>query len=111
MDPLTMTAGASFYGTILSALSCIGTVQPNMIHMSTNAWFAVIYVSTFASVGAYFLWNAGVKIVGAGRAAPYINLLPVWTVVFGILLLHEQISGTSLVGGIITIIGAVLATL
>ncbi len=110
MDPLTMTAGASFYGTILSAISCIGTVQPNMIHMSTNAWLAVLYVSTFASVGAYFAWNAGVKIVGAGKAAPFINLLPVWTVIFGVFLLHEQISFTSLLGGIITIAGAVLAS-
>ncbi|OIK11696.1 DMT family transporter [Bacillus sp. MUM 13] len=111
MDPLTMTAGASFYGTILSAISCIGTVQPSMIHMSTNAWLAVLYVSTFASVGAYFAWNTGVKIVGAGKAAPFINLLPVWTVIFGVFLLHEQISLMSLLGGIITIAGAVLASL
>jgi drug/metabolite transporter (DMT)-like permease len=111
MDPLTMTAGASFYGTILSAISCIGTVQPSMIHMSTNAWLAVLYVSTFASVGAYFSWNTGVKIVGAGKAAPFINLLPVWTVIFGVFLLHEQISLMSLLGGIITIAGAVLASL
>jgi drug/metabolite transporter (DMT)-like permease len=111
LDPLTMTAGSSFYGTILSAISCIGTVQPHMIHMSTYAWFAVLYVSTFASVGAYFLWNTGVKMVGAGKAAPYINLLPVWTVIFGVFLLHEQISWMSLVGGVVTIAGAVLASL
>jgi drug/metabolite transporter (DMT)-like permease len=111
IDPLTITAGSAFYGTILSAVSCIGTVKTNMIHMSTNAWLAVFYVSTFASVGAYFSWNAGVKIVGAGKAAPFINLLPVWTVIFGVLILHEQISLMSLIGGIITIIGAVLASL
>lgn len=111
MDPLTLTAGASFYGTLLSALSCIGTVQADMIHMTGNAWICVIYVSTFASVGAYFAWNTGVKIVGAGRAAPYINLLPVWTVIFGVLLLHEQVSLVSLVGGVVTIVGAVLASL
>lgn len=111
MDPLTMTAGAAFYGTIFSALSCIGTVHPNRINMSTDAWLAVIYVSTFASVGAYFLWNTGVKIVGAGRAAPYINLLPVWTVVFGVVLLHEQVTWLSLLGGILTIVGAILASL
>jgi drug/metabolite transporter (DMT)-like permease len=81
-----------------------------MIHMTMIAW-ACVYVSTFASVGAYLAWNAGVKIVGAGRAAPYINLLPVWTVVFGVLLLHEQVSWMSLVGGAVTIIGAVLASL
>ena len=111
MDPLTMTAGASFYGTILSAISCIGTVQLDMIHMSTNAWLAVLYVSTFASVGAYFAWNAGVKIVGAGKAAPYINLLPVWTVIFGVILLNEQISFITLLGGVITIAGAIVASL
>ncbi len=111
MDPLTMTAGASFYGTILSAISCIGTVQLDMIHMSANAWLAVLYVSTFASVGAYFAWNAGVKIVGAGKAAPYINLLPVWTVIFGVILLNEQISFITLLGGVITIAGAILASL
>ncbi|MNR66874.1 EamA-like transporter family protein [compost metagenome] len=51
------------------------------------------------------------KIVGAGYAAPYINLLPVWTVVFGLILLNEQISLLSLIGGILTILGAVLAGL
>jgi drug/metabolite transporter (DMT)-like permease len=110
IDPLTMTAGSSFYGTLLSALSCMGTVHANMIHMDGNAWLCVIYVSTFASVGAYFAWNKGVEMVGAGLSAPFINLLPVWTVVFGLLLLREQISLITLLGGIITIIGAVFAS-
>ncbi|WP_018661960.1 DMT family transporter [Heyndrickxia acidiproducens] len=55
-------------------------------------------------------WNEGVKIVGAGSAAPYINLLPVWTVLLGILVLHEQISAITLAGGVVTILGAVLAS-
>ncbi|MEM1504604.1 DMT family transporter [Domibacillus sp. 8LH] len=111
IDPLTMTAGAAFYGTLLSAISCIGTVDTGAIHMTPTAWLCIVYVSTFASVAAYFAWNAGVKIVGAGRAAPYINLLPVWTVLLGVLLLQEQISGLTLAGGILTILGAVLASL
>jgi drug/metabolite transporter (DMT)-like permease len=111
MDPLTMTAGAAFYGTLFSFISCIGTVQPSMIHMTKSAWLAIMYVSTFASVVAYFAWNAGVKIVGAGRAAPFINLLPVWTVILGVLLLQEQISGVTLLGGIVAILGAILASL
>ncbi|KUO96399.1 DMT family transporter [Ferroacidibacillus organovorans] len=111
MDPLTMTAGAAVYGTLFSALSCIGTVRLNMIHMTPLAWLSVLYVSTFASVGAYLAWNTGVKIVGAGRAAPYINLLPVWTVIFGILLLRETVSILSVGGGAVTILGAVLASL
>ncbi len=111
IDPLTMTAGAAIYGTIFSALSCTLSVHLNMIHMTGVAWLSVIYVSTFASVIAYLAWTTGVKIVGAGRAAPYINLLPVWTVILGVLLLHEEISLLSLIGGAVTITGAVLASL
>ncbi|MBW7477200.1 DMT family transporter [Paenibacillus oenotherae] len=111
IDPLTMTAGAALYGTIFSAISCVGTVDLDSIHMTGMAWICVLYVSTFASVGAYLAWNSGVKIVGAGYAAPYINLLPVWTVVFGLILLNEQLSLLSLAGGILTILGAVLAGL
>jgi len=71
---------------------------------------SLLYVSTFASVGAYLAWNAGVKIVGASQAAPYLNLLPVWTVLFGIIFLKEQISFLAWIGGAITIMGAVLAS-
>ncbi|MGM0903170.1 MAG: DMT family transporter [Bacillota bacterium] len=109
-DSLTLTAGAALYGTVFSAISCIGTVESNMVNMTGTAWVSLLYVSTLASVGAYLAWNAGVKIVGASQAAPYLNLLPVWTVLFGILLLKEQVAFVSWVGGGITIIGAVLAS-
>jgi drug/metabolite transporter (DMT)-like permease len=110
MDPLTMTAGASFYGTIFSAISCIGTVDVSTIHMTPIAWICLAYVSTFASVIAFLAWNVGVKIVGASKAAPYINMLPVWTIVLGIIILNEQISWVSWIGGVITIGGAVLTS-
>jgi drug/metabolite transporter (DMT)-like permease len=110
-DSLTLTAGAALYGTMFSAIGSIGTVDLGMIHMTGTAWLSLIYVSTFASVGAYLAWNAGVKIVGASQSAPYINLLPVWTVLFGILLLSEQISLVSWIGGAITIIGAAMASI
>lgn len=110
-DPLTLTAGAAFYGTLLSALSCIGTVHASQIHITPMAILSILYVSTFASVGAYMAWNTGVRRVGPSTAAPFINLLPVWTVVFGLLLLHEQLSSLTFIGGLITIIGAVFASL
>ena len=111
MDPLTMTAGAAFYGTIFSAISCVGTVDVSLIQMTPIAWICLAYVSTFASVFAFLAWNIGVKIIGASKAAPYINMLPVWTIVLGIMILNEQISWISWIGGIITIVGAVLASL
>jgi drug/metabolite transporter (DMT)-like permease len=111
IDSLTMTAGASFYGTILSAISCAGTVEANMINMTPGAWLAILYVSTFASVGAFLCWNIGLNLVGAGRSAPYVNLLPVWTVALGMILLQEKMSAVSFLGGAIAILGAVLASM
>jgi drug/metabolite transporter (DMT)-like permease len=110
-DSLTLTAGAAVYGTLFSALSCIGTVHLRDIHLSVPAIAAILYVSTLASVGAYLAWNVGVQRVGTGRAAPYINLLPVWTVLLGLLVLREHVSAVSLAGGVVTILGAVLASL
>lgn len=109
-DPLTLTAGAAVYGTILSLISCIGTVEMNAVQMNGMAWLSLFYVSTFASVVAYLAWNAGVKILGPGTAAPFINLLPIWTVILGVIVLNEGIKPITLVGGVITIIGAILAS-
>ena len=111
MDPPTMTAGAAFYGTIFSAISCIGTVDVSSIQMTPIAWIGLAYVSTFASVVAFLAWNIRVKIIGASKAATYINMLPVWTIVLGIMILNEKISWISWIGGIITIVGAILASL
>lgn len=47
----------------------------------------------------------------AGYAASYINLLPVWTLLLGVLLLQKQISIIMIFGGIISIFGAILASL
>ncbi|KWX84758.1 hypothetical protein AMQ83_28820 [Paenibacillus riograndensis] len=110
-DPLTLTAGAAVYGSLFSAISCIGNVNVDSIHMNSMAWICIVYVSTFASVAAYFAWNAGVKLIGASRAAPFINLLPIWTVILGIVLLGEHVSILSFAGGLIALTGAVLASL
>lgn len=111
IDALTMTAGAAFYGTILSALSCIGTVEAGMINLTPVAWGAVIYVSTLASIVAFVTWNMGVGIVGAGTAAPFINLLPVFTVILGLLILSEKLTLITTIGGLIAIGGAILSSI
>lgn len=90
-------------------LGCIGTINPAKIDMTPIAWICILYVSTFASVVAYLSWNAGVKLIGAAKGAPFINLLPIWTVLLGVVLLGEQISWIALAGGVIVMLGALLA--
>ncbi len=110
-DPLILTAGASIYGTLFSGVSMVGSVDMNLVDLTPSVMLSIGYVSTLASVGAFLAWNIGVKIVGTGKAAPYLNMLPVWTVLLGIIVLDEEVSWLSWIGGFITISGAVLASL
>lgn len=111
LDPLTMTAGAAFYGAVPSALAGVLMWPAGGIRMTSVAWVSLVYVSTMASVVAYLVWTLGVESVGASRSAPFMNLLPIWTVVLGVILLHEQVTANEWVGGSITILGAVLTSL
>ncbi len=111
MDTLSMTAGAAIYGTVPSLIAGMISLKGATLHFTPVVWLALIYVSTAASVLAYWVWNQGVLLYGAARSAPYINLLPVFTVILGVLLLHETVSGRQILGGSITLAGAILSSL
>lgn len=109
MSPFVMTAGAAIYGAIPSVITGLISLPYYPMHLNLAALWSIAYVSTIASVVAYFVWNQGVHLVGAQVAAPFINLLPVFAVILGMLLLHESIGFVSLIGGFITIFGALIA--
>ncbi len=111
IDPLTMTAGAAIYGAIPSAIAGAFSYSPETIHMTLVAWVSLLYVSTAASVVAYFVWTSGVHMVGASRSAPFMNLLPIWTVILGVTILQERLTVLELIGGAVILAGAFLANL
>jgi drug/metabolite transporter (DMT)-like permease len=109
MGPLEMTAGAAAFGAIPSALAGVLSLHGATLHVTPLGIAAVAYVSTVASVVAYWAWNQGVSVVGAVRAAPLGNLLPVFTVALGIAVLGERVTALEVLGGAITVAGALIA--
>lgn len=71
---------------------------------------AIGYTAVFASLVAYVGWNHGVKIVGAGRAAMVMYLMPVFTALLGWLLLGETLRTFHWIGGALIFAGLLLAT-
>ncbi|WP_051351336.1 DMT family transporter [Sulfobacillus thermosulfidooxidans] len=106
-SPLVLTTGAAVWGAIPSALLGIWNLSTHPVTLSLNSGLALLYVSTMASVVAFMMWSAGVNRLGSGTAAPYMNLLPVFTALLAVLLLHETLSATQLEGGLIVVAGAV----
>lgn len=111
MNALSMTAGAALWGTLPSLIAGVISLRGATLRFTPTVWIALIYVATASSIIAYWLWNSGVARIGAARSAPFINLLPVFTVILGLLMLHESISANQVVGGAITLAGATLAGL
>lgn len=70
---------------------------------------AISYTAVFASLVAYVGWNHGVKIVGAGRAAMVMYLMPVFTALLGWVLLGEALRTFHWIGGALIFAGLLLA--
>lgn len=58
----------------------------------------VLYVAVFASLVAVLFWNIGVAAIGPGRAAIYVNLIPVYTTMAALAFLGEALRAYHVAG-------------
>ncbi|KAA8996970.1 DMT family transporter [Affinibrenneria salicis] len=69
----------------------------------------VAFAGIMASLIAPFLWIQGVMRLDASTASIFMNLTPVFTALIAIIFLHEQLHLYHLVGGVVTLLGVILA--
>ncbi|MEC5400070.1 DMT family transporter [Uliginosibacterium sp. H1] len=75
---------------------------------SLRAWLAIGYLGFFGTALSYSWFTAGVQHIGATKAAAFTNLVPVFGVALGALILHERLGAGVLLGGAVTVLGVVL---
>ncbi len=80
------------------------------LHMSAAAWGIALFVSILTSVGAISLLQVGIRLTGPSTAAILSTLEPITSVVFGILILHEQLSLGKAVGCVLILLGVGVVT-
>lgn len=104
------------FSTITTSIGSIALFSlglPNMLvidwtEVSLPAYGGILY-SGLLSVGvAYIIWNYGLKMVGAVHTAAFQNLVPVFGLLFGVILLNERLTLLQYSGSLLTIIGIVL---
>ena len=71
--------------------------------------FALVYLGSVVTVGAYDLYNFGVSRLPASQATGFINLIPVFTLVFAWLLLGERLNGQQLLAAGLVFAGVALS--
>jgi drug/metabolite transporter (DMT)-like permease len=107
---IRMTAFTSVVGVIpFILLSLPWLIQANLAAISLPAWSAIIYSGVFSITLSYLFWNYGVSKLGSARTAFYSNLTPPLALVAAWLLLGETMTWPQLIGGLLALIGVVLA--
>lgn len=70
---------------------------------------AVVYLAIFPAILSFTFFNRGVKLVGSNRAAPYFNLVPIFTLGGAMLLLGERPGAFAFLGWALIVGGIWLA--
>ena len=81
------------------------------VPFSIETAMAVLYLAAVASILCFVLWNCGVEAVGAGRAALFAHLYPLFATVLAMVFLGEALRPFHLLGGAMIFLGLALTTL
>ena len=107
LSPLTLTVWASIAGFVfLTPWAGWETIQGGIPTISARAWWATIFLAILSTVVSYVWFADGIKVIGAGKAALYVYLVPPFGILSGWLLLDERL-GWSLLFAFILIVGGV----
>ncbi len=108
-DPFTVTAYAFVFGTVLY-LPFVFTDMVSVIqNVSFNGWMAVLYLAVLCSVFGYVAWYYALSKVDAGKAAVFLNFIPLFTIMLSLLLINEVPNLVFLAGAGLIIFGVYLA--
>ncbi|MDV7338015.1 DMT family transporter [Terasakiella sp. A23] len=80
------------------------------IILTRDSILAFAYIGIFPSVLSFLCWNRGVELVGANVAGTFLNLMPIFGAVLGMLLLGETLKDFHYVGIVLIFSGIYLVT-
>jgi len=107
-SPFLLTALQAFIGALFF-LPLAAWHAPWPSHFSATGLAAVAYLGIVVTVGAYGLFNFGVSHLPAAQASGFTNLIPVFTLIFAVLLLGERLNATQMVAVVLVFAGVALS--
>ena len=109
-SPLAMTFGGCLVGWLL--LTACALADRSLFDFSAATWRApagIVFLGLFGTAAAFTWYSEAIGRIGSTKAAAFINLVPVFAVLLGALLLDERLGAGVLAGGA-TVIAGVLIT-
>jgi drug/metabolite transporter (DMT)-like permease len=100
----TITGGAALM-TAFAAVTTTDFLEPPSLPVAA----AIAFMGLFGSVLAYLWWNQGIQKIGAASVAVFINLVPIFAALIG-LLLGQSISVAQVCGAALVIAGVLCSS-
>ena len=109
-SPLAMTFGGCFSGWLMLTAAALADGSLFVFtHLTWRGGSSIVFLGFFGTALAFTWYSQAISCIGSTRAAAFINLVPVFAVLLGALLLDEKL-GLAVIGGGILIIAGVLLT-
>lgn len=110
ISPLNLLFSSFLLGTLLLLPFFLLEVDAGK-HVTWDLPLAgvILYLGLGASIISFFIWNKSIQILGAGRTALFGNLIPIFSSLEAVIILHEQFSIVHIISMVIVLIGLVIA--
>lgn len=104
-----LTFVQAFAGTIFffPALFLPGTELPTQI--VPGPFISILYLGSAVTLGAYGCYNYGVSKIPASQATAFINLIPVFTLIMGAMILGERFTISQYMASALVFAGVILS--
>lgn len=79
------------------------------VEWNSHLFLSILYLGLGASVICFFIWNIAIHKLGAGRTALFGNLIPIFSSLEAVIILHEQFSWVHIVSMVLVFTGILLA--
>ena len=106
---LAMTFGGCLSGWLM--LTAAALADGSLLTLSATTWrgwSSIVFLGVFGTALAFTWYSQAIARIGTTKAAAFINLVPVFAVLLGTLLLDERLAGAVLAGGALVIVGVFL---
>ncbi|MGB7480375.1 MAG: DMT family transporter, partial [Burkholderiaceae bacterium] len=109
LSPVAATTYASLWGLLLLAVGAAFELpQLDVGRFDWQVLVSLLYLGVFGTVVAFIWYSEGIKAIGPARTSVFTNLVPVFGIALGALMLHETILISMIVGGVLVIAGVSL---
>jgi drug/metabolite transporter (DMT)-like permease len=109
LKPIIAITYACLAGTLILILPAYqeGVLQ-NFMQYSVEVWLSVFALGFLGTALAFTWFYEGIDKIGPSRAGIFINFVPIFATLMAVLILHEKLSPSLVIGAIFVVSGVYL---